>query len=333
MMKTPSADDLIRRQEILQHKVATPLADDLIRRRYGLPHDFDVDSVPFSHLEAIGRRYQREVEAKKALEPPKIIPQFFKTAAHLAGDRRIIGIAATGAITLGSQSDNGCKLHAGGCTIILPIPLLVDHDVHKCVGSIEAASIDADGAIRIWANLDRRCDADTWKKIQSGELGSLSLDLDWPNSKQVMIDGIKNIMHWRLKEVSICHTGRNHQAVVTEVWPPADREPVATELPKLVELGKRIEVLEARPAMKYCGVWDPENSYAAGEFVTENGALWACRSPTKARPGKSADWQLAVKKGEKGADIYQVARRNGFNGTEAEWLEEACRNFQPKIGS
>lgn len=46
----------------------TPLADSYLRARYGLPHDFDLGSVPFAHLEYIGAEIQRETLAQKKKE-------------------------------------------------------------------------------------------------------------------------------------------------------------------------------------------------------------------------------------------------------------------------
>ena len=61
----------------------------------------------------------------------------------------------------------------------------------------------------------------------------------------------------------------------------------------------RLERLEARPAMKYAGVWDAADEYTEGEVVTHGGSGWVCRSatPTKDKPGASDAWQLFVKRG------------------------------------
>jgi hypothetical protein len=61
----------------------------------------------------------------------------------------------------------------------------------------------------------------------------------------------------------------------------------------------RISELEARPTMKYCGVFDLQQNYKVGDFVTDDGSLWHCCSPTcGVRPGSMPEiWQLAVKRG------------------------------------
>lgn len=60
----------------------------------------------------------------------------------------------------------------------------------------------------------------------------------------------------------------------------------------------RIEALEARPELKYLGVWASEKVYGAGNFVTEGGSVWhAQRASVGEKPGAGDAWQLAVKKG------------------------------------
>jgi BMFP domain-containing protein YqiC len=67
---------------------------------------------------------------------------------------------------------------------------------------------------------------------------------------------------------------------------------------RITALEKRIAELEARPSMKYYGVWEPKN-YAPGAFVTANGSVWHCRTPAGPNdaPNASHCWQLAVKRG------------------------------------
>ncbi len=66
-------------------------------------------------------------------------------------------------------------------------------------------------------------------------------------------------------------------------------------------LERRIKELEARPAMKYCGVFDATKVYHVGDFVTDGGSLWHCADTNiGARPGSSEAWQLAVKRGRDG---------------------------------
>ena len=79
-------------------------------------------------------------------------------------------------------------------------------------------------------------------------------------------------------------------------------EAVAGELrslnAKVGELQTKLAALEQRKAFSYLGVWDEAEVYREGDFVTHSGSLWHCDSSlTRARPGTSNDWQLAVKRG------------------------------------
>jgi hypothetical protein len=76
----------------------------------------------------------------------------------------------------------------------------------------------------------------------------------------------------------------------------AMREFVDAELSPLRE---RIAELEARPTMKYAGVFDRTRSYKAGAVVTYQGSAWVANLESKGvRPGDGAAWQLMVKRGK-----------------------------------
>jgi hypothetical protein len=62
------------------------------------------------------------------------------------------------------------------------------------------------------------------------------------------------------------------------------------------ELLDRIEALEARPFLTDAGVWGKDKDYAAGSFVSHQGAGWISNIQTKGcRPGDGKLWRLAVK--------------------------------------
>lgn len=88
------------------------------------------------------------------------------------------------------------------------------------------------------------------------------------------------------------------------------------------------------PAQIYKGVYQKGHSYVVGDTVTDNGSLWSCISPTSERPLSSENWQLAVKQGragEKGASgltAYDLAVKNGFKGSEKEYLAEVRRGIR-----
>ena len=64
----------------------------------------------------------------------------------------------------------------------------------------------------------------------------------------------------------------------------------------VVPIEQRLDALEKRPELKYLGVW-VKGAYEPGNCVTFDGSLWICTSSTKGRPGPSAGWRLAVKRG------------------------------------
>ena len=50
------------------------------------------------------------------------------------------------------------------------------------------------------------------------------------------------------------------------------------------------------------GVWKEGASYVAGDGVTLGGSFFIAQTATTAKPGKSDDWRLAVKRGNDGRD-------------------------------
>jgi hypothetical protein len=70
------------------------------------------------------------------------------------------------------------------------------------------------------------------------------------------------------------------------------------------DLRQRLRALEARPGMKYEGVWDDQKVYQRGDFVTKDGSLWHCaETHCGIEPGTRPDtWKLAVKRGKDGKD-------------------------------
>jgi hypothetical protein len=77
---------------------------------------------------------------------------------------------------------------------------------------------------------------------------------------------------------------------------------LADENIKLVQrqvaaLEQRIAAIEARPQLRYCGVFDHEKSYAVGSLTTHKGGLWHCNASVGPgiTPGTSKHWQLTGK--------------------------------------
>jgi hypothetical protein len=69
------------------------------------------------------------------------------------------------------------------------------------------------------------------------------------------------------------------------------------------------------------GVWR-DRQYVQGDAVTYAGALWIAQRETTARPGEGPDngWRLAVKAPRHGKSAFELARSNGYAGTEKQWL-------------
>jgi integrin beta 3 len=57
------------------------------------------------------------------------------------------------------------------------------------------------------------------------------------------------------------------------------------------------------------GVWKEGTSYAAGDGVTLGGSFFIAQAMTTAKPGKSDEWRLAVKRGTDGRDARADEKR------------------------
>lgn len=74
------------------------------------------------------------------------------------------------------------------------------------------------------------------------------------------------------------------------------------------------------PIPVYHDVWK-EQEYKKGACVTWSGSMWLARRDTNAKPETNDDWKLVIKRGRDGQSVYDIARKNGFKGTEKDWLE------------
>ena len=71
---------------------------------------------------------------------------------------------------------------------------------------------------------------------------------------------------------------------------------------QVAALTARVSELEAKPRLRYRGVYDISMMYEAGDFATYDGSAWHCQRPTTDKPGTSDAWQLAIKRGKNGRD-------------------------------
>ena len=71
----------------------------------------------------------------------------------------------------------------------------------------------------------------------------------------------------------------------------------------------------------YQGVWT-EKEYKRGACVTWGGSVWHALKKTSSKPAETnSDWKMAVKRGRDGLSAFDVAKKNGFKGSERDWLE------------
>jgi hypothetical protein len=78
---------------------------------------------------------------------------------------------------------------------------------------------------------------------------------------------------------------------------------IATLTTDLHAMRARVEALEAatgrldaRPTMKFCGVWRAGTTHTPGDAVMHQRSLWVCKAETPGEPSKDfVGWQLAFK--------------------------------------
>ena len=64
-------------------------------------------------------------------------------------------------------------------------------------------------------------------------------------------------------------------------------------------LAQRLAQLETKPYVKFAGTFEGGKSYAPGDAVVHQSALWICKVATSGTPSKDfVGWQLALKKGD-----------------------------------
>jgi hypothetical protein len=72
--------------------------------------------------------------------------------------------------------------------------------------------------------------------------------------------------------------------------------------------GKSAEQRFTMPVLIYRGVYQPSQTYAAGDTVTWAGSLWHANEETSAKPDQGGGaWTLAAKRGRDGKDLQGVA--------------------------
>jgi hypothetical protein len=93
-------------------------------------------------------------------------------------------------------------------------------------------------------------------------------------------------------------------------------------LRRVAEQERELEELRATAkGLNWRGPWKAGESFEKNDIVAHEGGAWIGEAPTSDRPGDGATaWRLMVKAARHGLSAYQVARNNGFSGSEREWL-------------
>ena len=132
--------------------------------------------------------------------------------------RHIRGIASTARVC-----DDKDSLGSSGCLLSLPLPLLFDHgfvgkkaastDIHRMrIGELVLLQKSAQMVLIEAVMDDSRAADHAWSLIESGECRCLSI-LSEDRDLSGVVDGIRFYDRWTLKEVSVCRSGKNPDAM------------------------------------------------------------------------------------------------------------------------
>lgn len=87
------------------------------------------------------------------------------------------------------------------------------------------------------------------------------------------------------------------------------------------------------PVLNYRGIYKRGDDYDVGDIVTWGGHMFHCDTKNDGRidPGKDgAPWTQCVKRGNDGASAYHSAVKQGFVGSEREWVESIGKAQAPR---
>jgi hypothetical protein len=122
-------------------------------------------------------------------------------------ERMIHGVVSTPSI-----NSKGTSYASRGCRAKFPLPVFCSHAKEgDPIGEVVSLRL-SQGEIYIRAEIFKSSAADyAWELIKSGELQCLSAG-STQHKVQGVVEGIKFISSWRLREVSICRKGANPDA-------------------------------------------------------------------------------------------------------------------------
>jgi hypothetical protein len=72
-------------------------------------------------------------------------------------------------------------------------------------------------------------------------------------------------------------------------------------------LARRIEALEARPALSFVGQWQAGSVHVPGDICSYQGSMWHCWNVTSDQPGTTSSWTECVRAGRDGRDARNAA--------------------------
>lgn len=82
---------------------------------------------------------------------------------------------------------------------------------------------------------------------------------------------------------------------------------------------KEFRIKTATPVFR--GIWKDGEEYSEGDEVVLGGNTHIAIRDNPGRPHDADGWQLKQKRASDGASAYDIALREGFKGTRAQWLE------------
>lgn len=86
------------------------------------------------------------------------------------------------------------------------------------------------------------------------------------------------------------------------------------------------------PALLHKGYWREGMKAEKGDYVQLGGAMWYCKEDTDTRPtDDSKSWMVAAKRGGTGDSAYQIAVKNGFEGSVVDWLNSLAEKKKVKL--
>jgi hypothetical protein len=126
---------------------------------------------------------------------------------RLPTERLIHGIASTPAI-----NSNRVSRASRGCRVRFPLPLFCTHaEVGEPIGDVVSVRLSEREIYARAEIFSNRAGDYAWKLIEDGELRCFSAG-SADNKVQGVVDGIKFISSWRMRELSICRQGANSDA-------------------------------------------------------------------------------------------------------------------------